>query len=97
MNTLWTNSQELKINPPHWDTALYFLDVFTQLEAEFNQIELVLTDMFDLSHPETLNQIDPDRAVRAIKMKASIAKAIVKWVGENKDLLDENAISPPKR
>lgn len=96
MNTLLTNSQELKINPPRWETALYFLDIYTQLEAEFNQIELLLTDMFDLSHPETQEQLNPASAVRAIKMKASIAKEIIKWLSENKALLDETAIAPTK-
>lgn len=89
MNTMWTTNEELKINPPCWKSALFFLDTFTYMESEFGVIDLVTTGMFDLSHPETADQLDVERALRAIRQKSSIAKAIVQWIAENKDCLDD--------
>ncbi|MEL6159431.1 MAG: hypothetical protein AAFR18_09455 [Cyanobacteria bacterium J06627_32] len=89
MNTMWTNNDELKINPPCWESALYFLDTFTYMESEFGVVDLVATDMFDLSHPDTAEELDLPKALRSIRQKSSIAKAIVQWIAENKDLLDD--------
>ena len=89
MNTLWTNNEELKINPPCWKSAVYFLDTFTYLDTEFGIVDLVSTEMFDLTHPGTAEELDLPRALRAIRQKTSIAKSIVKWIAENRDLLDD--------
>lgn len=86
---MWTTNEELKISPPCWKSALFFLDTFTYMESEFGVIDLVTTGMFDLSHPETADQLDVERALRAIRQKSSIAKAIVQWIAENKDFLDD--------
>ncbi|MEO1685016.1 MAG: hypothetical protein AAFS06_17385 [Cyanobacteria bacterium J06631_12] len=86
---MWTNNDELKINPPCWESALYFLDTFTYMESEFGVVDLVATDMFDLSHPDTAEELDLPKALRSIRQKSSIAKAIVQWIAENKDLLDD--------
>ncbi|MEO0769373.1 MAG: hypothetical protein AAFY72_08050 [Cyanobacteria bacterium J06649_4] len=86
---MWTNDDELKINPPCWESALYFLDTFTYMESEFGIVDLVATEMFDLAHPGTAEELDLAKALRAIRQKSSIAKSIVKWIAENKDLLDD--------
>ncbi|MFK8184969.1 MAG: hypothetical protein AB8B99_16480 [Phormidesmis sp.] len=89
MNTMWTSDDELKINPPCWESALFFLDTFTYMESEFGIVDLVATGMFDLEHPDTAEELDIKKALRAIKQKTSIAKSIVKWIAENEDLLDD--------
>ena len=89
VNTMWTTDDELKINPPCWESALFFLDTFTYMDSEFGVIDLVATEMFDLSHPGTAEELDLPKALRAIRQKSSIAKSIVKWIAENKDLLDD--------
>ncbi len=89
MNTILTTAEEIKINPPCWESALFFLDVFTYMESEFGIIDLVTTGMFDLSHPETAKELDLKKSLRAIRYKATIAKDIVKWVAENKSRLDD--------
>ncbi len=89
MNTMWANDEEVKINPPCWASALFFLDGFTYMESEFGVVDLVATGMFDLSHPATAQELDLARSLRAIRQKSSMAKLIVKWIAENKDLLDD--------
>ncbi|MEO1620581.1 MAG: hypothetical protein AAFU53_06045 [Cyanobacteria bacterium J06632_3] len=89
VNTMWTTDDELKINPPCWESALFFLDTFTYMDSEFGVIDLIATEMFDLSHPGTAEELDLPKALRAIRQKSSIAKSIVKWIAENKDLLDD--------
>ncbi len=89
MNTMWTNNDELKINPPCWESALFFLDTFTYMDSEFGIVDLVTTGMFDLSHPETAEELDLKKALRAIRQKTSIAKSIVKWIAQNEDLLED--------
>ena len=86
---MWTNEEGLKINPPCWKSAAYFLDTFTYLESEFGIVDLVATDMFDLTHPGTAEELDLPKAIRAIRQKSSLAKSIVKWIAENKDVLDD--------
>lgn len=89
VNTMWTSDNELKINPPCWESALFFLDTFTYMDSEFGVVDLVSTGMFDLSHPETAEELDLKKALRAIRQKTSIAKSIVKWIAENEDLLED--------
>lgn len=89
MNTMWTSDDELKINPPCWESALFFLDTFTYMESEFGIVDLVATGMFDLEHEGTAAELDLKKALRAIKQKSSIAKSIVQWIAENEDLLDD--------
>lgn len=89
VQTMWTSNQVLEINPPCWESALHFLDTFTYMDSEFGVIDLVTTGMFDLSHPETAAQLDLVKSLRAIRQKSSIAKDIVKWIADNKDLLDD--------
>lgn len=86
---MWTTDDELNINPPCWESAVYFLDTFTYLDSEFGIIDLVATEMFDLTHPGTAEELDLPKALRAIRQKISIAKSIVKWIAENRDLLDD--------
>ncbi len=86
---MWTSDDELKINPPCWESALFFLDTFTYMDSEFGIIDLIATEMFDLSHPETAEELDLKRALRAIRQKSSIAKSIVQWIAENEDVLDD--------
>jgi hypothetical protein len=89
---MWMSDNELHINPPCWDSALFFLDRFTYLDTEFSVVDLVTTGMFDLSHPETAEQLDLTKALRAIRQKSSIAKSIVKWMAENKDCPEAEAL-----
>lgn len=86
---MWTNDNELGINPPCWKSALFFLDTFTYLDSEFGIVDLVGTGMFDLSHPGTAEELDLPKAIRAIRQKTAMAKLIVKWIAENKELLDD--------
>lgn len=86
---MWSTNEELKINPPCWESALFFLDTFTYLESEFGVIDLVATGMFDLSHDETAGELDLQKNLRAIRQKSSMARSIVKWIAENKDLLGD--------
>ena len=89
MKTMWTSDDELNINPPCWESALFFLDTFTYMDSEFGIVDLVATGMFDLSHLETVEELDLKKALRAIRQKSLFAKSIVKWIAENKDLLDD--------
>jgi hypothetical protein len=84
---MWTSNNELQINPPCWESALHFLDTFTYMDSEFGVIDLVATEMFDLSHPATAEALDLKKALRAIRHKSSIAKSIVRWIAENEELL----------
>lgn len=84
---MWTTEDELQINPPCWESALFFLDTFTYLESEFGVVDLVTTGMFDLSHPETAQELDLKKNLRAIRRKSAYAKDIVKWIVHHKDRL----------
>jgi hypothetical protein len=84
---MWMSNNELQINPPCWESALHFLDTLTYMDSEFGVIDLVATEMFDLSHPETAEELDLKKALRAIRHKSSIAKSIVRWMAENEELL----------
>ncbi|MEL6938903.1 MAG: hypothetical protein AAFO84_06895 [Cyanobacteria bacterium J06598_1] len=86
---MWTSDEKLNINPPCWESAVFFLDTFTYLDSEFGIVDLVGTDMFDLTDPGTAEELDLPKAIRAIKQKTAIAKSIVKWIAENRDLLDD--------
>ena len=70
---MWTTDDELNINPPCWESAVYFLDTFTYLDSEFGIIDLVATEMFDLIHPGTAEELNLPKALRAIRQKTSIA------------------------
>jgi hypothetical protein len=89
VNTLWSNEDSLMINPPNWEAALYFLETFTNLDDEFERIELASTGMFDLEHPETAEKLDVAGAVRAIKLKSRLARDILVWIAENEHLLKQ--------
>ncbi len=91
VNTMWTTDNELQINPPSWESALHFLDRFTYMDAEFGIVDLVATEMFDLSHPETAKELDLKKALRTIRRKSEIAKSIVRWIADNEDLLAADA------
>ena len=86
---MWTTDDELKINPPCWESALFFLDTFTYMESEFGVVDLVSTEMFDLSHPGTAQELDLPKSLRAIRQKSAIAKQLLQWITENKSLLDD--------
>ena len=92
VNTLLSTSDALMISPPNRETALYFLDIFTQLENEFTRIELAATGMFDLDHPETAEKLDLEAALRAIKLKTQLAKDILRWVAEHEHALTKEAL-----
>ncbi|MEL6776019.1 MAG: hypothetical protein AAFO06_02100 [Cyanobacteria bacterium J06597_16] len=89
LNTMWMSDNALQLNPSSLENALFFLDRFTYLDAEFCVIELVSTGMFDLSHPETAQELDLKKSLRAIKQKSLSAKGILKWIAENKDQLED--------
>jgi hypothetical protein len=93
VNTMWTTDNEIQLHPPSWESALYFLDRFTDMDAEFGIIDLVATEMFDLSHPATAEELDLKKALRAIRHKSSIAKSIIKWMAENEDPLNADSES----
>lgn len=86
---MWTSDDELNINPPCWESALFFLDTFTYMDSEFGIVDLVATGMFDLSHLETFEELDLKKALRAIRQKSAFAKSVVKWIAENEELLDD--------
>ncbi len=71
------------LDPPELETALHFLTIFTNLEDEFNRVELVNTGLFDLEHSETAQQLDLTGAIRAIKHKSQLAKNVLRWVENN--------------
>lgn len=87
MKTLWINNHDLELNPPSWENALDYLDTFTCLDSEFGVVDLVTTGMFDLSHPDTAAELDVSKALRTIRQKASIAKEVMRWISENKEIL----------
>lgn len=75
-------------NPPKLETAVYFLTVFTNLEAEFNRIDLANTGLFNLEHPETAQQLNLAGAIRAIRYKSKLAKELLRWVDDNRYRLE---------
>lgn len=89
VNTMWTAGDQLQINPPCWESAVFFLDTFTYLESEFGVVDLVSTGMFDLSHPGTAQELDLKKNLRAIRCKSRQAKDIVKWIADHKAQLED--------
>lgn len=87
MHTIWLTNNELKIDPPNWESALYFLDTFTYLDTEFGTVDLAATGMFDLLHPATEQALDLPKSLRAIRQKTSLAKLVLGWIIENRELL----------
>ena len=83
MNTFLAGPDCPILDPPELETALHFLEIFTNLEDEFNRIDLVNTGLFDLEHPETAQQLDLTGAIRAIKSKSRLAKNVLRWVEDN--------------
>lgn len=96
MNTLLVGPNCPVLDPPELETALYFLAIFTNLEDEFNRIDLVNTDLFDLNHPETAQRLDLPGAIRAIKSKSQLAKNILQWVEQNQYSLHSEELAPTK-
>ncbi|MBE9065247.1 hypothetical protein IQ260_01095 [Leptolyngbya cf. ectocarpi LEGE 11479] len=88
MNTFLANQDCPIIDPPELETALHFLAIFTNLEDEFNRIDLVNTGLFDLEHLETAEQLDLPGALRAIKSKSRLAKNVLRWVDDNRYSLE---------
>lgn len=84
MNTFLAGQDCPILDPPELETALYFLGIFTNLEDEFNRIDLINTGLFDLSHTETAQQLDLPGAIRAIKSKSQLAKNVLRWVDDNR-------------
>lgn len=89
MKTMWTNNETLEINPPCWESAMYFLETFTYVEAEFGMVDLAATGMFDLSHPATAEELNLTKALRTLRHKVSITKSILHWIADNKELLED--------
>lgn len=89
MNTMWTSENGLEFNPPCWENAIHYLDTFTYMDSEFGIVDLVSTEMFDLTHPGTAEELNLPKALRTIRHKSALAKSIVKWIAENKDSLDD--------
>ncbi|EDX86491.1 hypothetical protein S7335_4195 [Synechococcus sp. PCC 7335] len=87
MNTMWLADNEIKIDPPNWKSALYFLDTFTYLDSEFGIVDLAATGMFDLLHPATEQALNLPKSLRAIRQKASLAKLVLRWIIKNRELI----------
>lgn len=85
------------IDPPELETALHFLAVFTNLEDEFNRIDLVNTGLFDLEHPDTAQQLDLPGAIRAIRHKSKLAKNVLRWVDDNRYSLSREELLEANR
>ncbi|MEA5464175.1 hypothetical protein [Leptothoe sp. PORK10 BA2] len=92
MNTFLAGQDYPIIDPPELETALHFLGVFTNLEEEFNRIDLVNTGLFDLDHPETAQQLDLPGAIRAIKSKSQLAKNVLRWVDDHRYSLNSEEL-----
>ena len=95
MNTFLVGPDCPILDPPELETALHFLTIFTNLEDEFNRIDLVNTGLFDLEHPETAQQLDLTGAIRAIKNKSQLAKNVLRWVDENRYSINGQELSKP--
>lgn len=83
MNTFLADPNFPILDPPELETALYFLTIFTNLENEFNRIDLVNTGLFDLDHPETAERLDLAGAIRAIRSKSQLARNVLYWMDEH--------------
>ncbi len=92
MNTFLAGPDCPIIDPPELETALHFLVIFTNLEDEFNRIDLVNTGLFDLEHPDTAQQLDLHGAIRAIKSKSRLAKNVLRWVDDNRYSLNSEEL-----
>lgn len=95
MNTFLASQDCPILDPPELETALYFLVIFTNLEDEFNRIDLVNTGLFDLDHLETVQQLDLPGTLRAIKSKSQLAKNVLRWVDDNRYRLEQEKLSAP--
>lgn len=93
MNTFLASQDCPIIDPPELETALYFLAIFTNLDDEFNRIDLVNTGLFDLDHPETAQQLDLPGALRAIKSKSRLAKEVLRWIDDHRYSLEAEELS----
>ncbi|MEM9805889.1 MAG: hypothetical protein AAF959_11460 [Cyanobacteria bacterium P01_D01_bin.56] len=97
MNSFLAGNHCPIIEPPELETALHFLEVFTNFEEEFNRIDLVNTGAFDLEHPETAEQLDLQGAIRAIRHKSQLAKNVLRWVDDNRYSLSREELLETNR
>ncbi len=96
MNTFLASQDCPILDPPELETALHFLTIFTNLEDEFNRIDLVNTGLFDLEHPDTAQQLDLTGALRAIKNKSQLAKNVLRWIDNNRYSLSSKELVEPE-
>lgn len=92
MTTFLSSPEYPILDPPELETALHFLSIFTNLEDEFNRIDLINTGLFDLEHPETAQQLDLPGALRAIKSKSQLAKNVLRWVDDHRYSLNSEEL-----
>ena len=92
MNTFLAGPDCPIIDPPELETALHFLAIFTNLDDEFNRIDLVNTGLFDLTHPDTAQQLDLPGAIRDIKSKTRLAKNVLRWVDDHRYSLNSEEL-----
>ncbi|WP_416673905.1 hypothetical protein [Egbenema bharatensis] len=62
---------------------LYYLDTTLEADREFAAIEYAASGMLDLTHPETLQELDLSIALKTIQCKAEAARKIIQWLADH--------------
>lgn len=79
--------QQNETNPPSRSTLLYYLSATLEAEQEFQSIAYAASGMFNLSHPDTVQQLELEHALKTIQTKAEIARCMIQWIADHPDSL----------
>lgn len=61
-----------------------FLTVTLEMERELQSIEYAASGMFDLSHPQTLKQLELRQSVLTVYSKIEAARSMLRWLAANR-------------
>ena len=82
-NTPPTHPKPVDAEMPPRAKLLFYLDATLESDREFAAIEYAASGMLDLTHAETLKELDLDGALRTIQCKAEIARQMIRWLAEH--------------
>lgn len=71
------------VNMPPRAKMLFYLHATLEADREFLAIEYAASGMLDLTHSETLKELDLNGALKTIQCKAEIARQMIRWLAEH--------------
>jgi hypothetical protein len=75
--------KDASIGMPSRAKMLYYLDATLEADREFAAIEYAASGMLDLTHTETLQELELDIALKTIQCKAEAARHMIQWLAEH--------------